>query len=136
MTHSDPIADLLTRIRNAGLRGHEKVEAPWFRFGEEIVRLLADEGWVLDYEVTGELPIGKKISLRLKYTSESGDRVPLIRVLRRVSRPGRRVYLKSKDIPVTLAGLGTGIISTSSGLLSDREARNRRLGGEYVAVVS
>lgn len=136
MTHSDPIADLLTRIRNAGTRGHERVDIPWFRFGEDIVRLLADEGWVLDFEITGEPPTGKTISVRLKYTSEGGDRVPLIRNLQRVSKPGRRVYLKSKDVPVTLAGLGTGIISTSGGLLPDREARNRQLGGEYVAVVS
>lgn len=136
MTHSDPVADLLTRLRNAGMRGHPSVEMPWFGFGEEIVRVLADEGWLLDYEVTGREAREKRIVVRLKYTTQGRKRVPLIQRIDRVSKPGRRVYSKGKDVKPVLTGLGTSLVSTSQGLLPDREARQRGLGGEVVAVVS
>ncbi|MBC8514966.1 30S ribosomal protein S8 [bacterium] len=134
MTHSDPIADLLTRIRNAGLRNHETVPLPWFGLGEEIVRLLKEEGWIRDYSISGEIPL-RTIDVSLKYTSEGTKRVPLMRKIQRVSKPSCRVYKKRNEIKPVHAGLGTQIISTSQGLLTDRDALLRGLGGEVLAEV-
>ena len=134
MTHSDPVADLLTRIRNAGLRLHGSVEIPWFGLGEEIVRLLSDEGWILGFEVVGE-GISRRLAVELKYSAEEGRRVPLIREIRRISKPSRRVYRKKSEILPLHAGLGTRIISTSQGVLPDRLAVSKGLGGEVLAEV-
>ena len=137
MTHSDPILDLLIRIKNAGNRSHSSTKIPHFKFGEDILKVLASEGWINGYQTIGEKQPGKFLVVSLKYTiSESGDRIPLIQNLKRISKPSRRVYLKRDEVKRVINGLGTGLISTSQGLLADREAKKKGLGGEYVAVIT
>ncbi len=130
---TDPIADMLTRIRNANLAQHSTVSMPSSKLKEQIARLLASEGYVDGYDVA-EAVRGTELTIRLKFRGKHNrDRV--IKGLRRVSRPGRRVYRGADDIPRSQGGLGTVIISTSQGLLADREARRRRLGGELLCEV-
>ena len=137
MPHSDPISDLLIRIKNAGNRSHSSTKIPHFNFGEDILKVLASEGWINGYETIGEKQPGKFLVVSLKYTiSDSGDRIPLIQNLKRISKPSRRVYLKRDEVKRVITGLGTGLISTSQGLLADREAKKKGLGGEYVAVIT
>ena len=128
---TDPVADMLTRLRNANLALHESVAMPSSHLREEIARILAAEGYVAGYGVRAA---GNKreLEVRLKYGS---DRSRVIHGLRRVSRPGRRVYAAADELPRTRGGLGVVIISTSQGLLPDREARRRKLGGEVVCEV-
>lgn len=131
MVMTDPIADLLTRIRNANLVHHDKVEIPASKIKRAIVQILKDEGFVKDFEVLAD---GKQGILRvsLKYGPER-DRV--ITGIKRISKPGLRVYAKREQLPKVLGGLGIAIISTSQGLMSDKQARKTNLGGEVLAFV-
>ena len=131
MVMTDPIADLLTRIRNANLVHHDKVEIPASKIKRAIVQILKDEGFVKDFDVLAD---GKQGILRvsLKYGPER-DRV--ITGIKRISKPGLRVYAKREQLPKVLGGLGIAIISTSQGLMSDIQARKSNLGGEVLAFV-
>jgi len=131
MTMTDPIADLLTRIRNALHAGHRRVDVPLSKMKLEIARKLVDAHFIANVKVVDD---GQHTFLRLhlKYTP---DGKPVIRELRRVSRPGRRSYVGKSEIPKLRGGLGMAILSTSNGVLSDREARAAGVGGELIAVV-
>jgi len=131
MSMSDPIADMLTRIRNANAVGHETVDCPHSRLKSEIARVLKEEGFILDY--TSQSQERKKI-LRL-YLKYGTDQEPVIKGLRRVSTPGCRRYVDSDTVPRVLGGLGLAIMSTSRGLLTDRQARTSRVGGEVMCHV-
>ena len=128
---TDPIADMLTRLRNAVAVGHETVAMPSSRQKEEIARLLAAEGFIDGFEVR---PEGAKATLvlRLRYGAK---RSPVITGVKRVSKPGHRVYRGADELPRVQGGLGVAVVSTSQGLLPDREARRRRLGGEILCEV-
>lgn len=128
---SDPIADMLTRIRNANLAGHRSVSMPASKMKIEIARLLAEEGFVAGYRVDDDGP-RRTLTVQLKPRSERGT--PLTG-LRRVSRPGLRVYARATEIPRVMGGLGVAIVSTSRGLMTGRAARRAGLGGEVVALV-
>lgn len=128
---TDPIADLLTRIRNAVAVGHERVTLPSSKTKEALARLLAAEGFIDRYEVK-PAQVGAELTLVLRY----GDkRTPAIQGIKRVSKPGHRVYRGAAELPRVQGGLGIAIVSTSQGLLADREARRRRLGGEILCEV-
>jgi small subunit ribosomal protein S8 len=116
MSMSDPVADMLTRIRNAHMAALEKVDIPHSKLKGEIARVLKREGYILDFAIEG----GKR-TLRV--------------FIKRVSRPGRRVFVSADDLPRVLSGLGTAILSTSSGLMTDKEARKQHVGGEVVCSV-
>lgn len=128
---TDPIADMLTRIRNALGAGHENVQIPSSGIKKEIARILSEEGYVQEYSVT-ERSSGQEIDVVLKYT---GKRKPVITGLERVSTPGRRVYCQKDEIPIVLNGLGVAIVSTSQGLLTDQRCREAGVGGEVVCKV-
>jgi small subunit ribosomal protein S8 len=128
---TDPIADMLTRIRNAVAVGHDDVTMPSSKLKEAVARILTEEGFIDRYDVTDAGP-GKALTLQLRYVDRHR---PVIQGLRRVSKPGHRVYRGATDIPRVQGGLGVAVVSTSQGLLPDREARRRRLGGEIVCEV-
>ena len=128
---TDPIADMLTRIRNALAAGHDNVQIPSSGIKKEIARILSEEGYVQEYTVT-ERGSGQEIDVVLKYT---GKRKPVITGLERISTPGRRVYCQKDDVPVVLNGLGVAIISTSHGVLTDHRCREAGVGGEVVCKV-
>lgn len=128
---TDPIADMLTRIRNAVAVGHERVTLPASKTKEALARVLASEGFIDRYEIK-QADRGSELMLVLRYGER---RAPVIHGLRRVSKPGHRVYRGSGDLPRVQGGLGVSIVSTSQGLMVDREARRRRLGGEVMAEV-
>lgn len=131
MNLSDPISDMLTRIRNANMAGHEKVNIPHSRMKSEIARILKEEGYVREY--TTENIEGKAtLVLFLKYIE---DQKPVIQGLRRVSRPSCRHYVGAEDIPRVLGGIGTAILSTSSGILCDADARKKHVGGEVLCYI-
>ncbi len=130
MSMTDPVADMLTRIRNACTAGHRRVDMPVSRLKTAMARLLADNHYIADFKVLDDGAHGV-LRLYLKYHNES----PVIRELKRVSTPGLRRYVKSREIPRVRNGLGMAIVSTSRGLMSDRDARTQNLGGELVAVV-
>ena len=130
MSITDPVADMLTRIRNAGRAGHRRVDIPVSKFKIEIARLLRDNHYIDDFKVLDDGLHGL-LRVYLKYHRD----VPVIRNIQRVSTPGVRRYVKARDVPRVLNGLGMAILSTSVGILSDREARRQRVGGEYVAMV-
>lgn len=127
---SDPIADMLLRIRNALKAGHPTVEMPGSRLKSEIARVLKDEGFIQDYSMESAVP--RTLSIELKYDD---DAEPAIRGLRRESRPGLRKFCGVQEIPYVLGGLGIAIISTSGGVLSGKEARKRKLGGELICTI-
>lgn len=129
--HTDPIADMLTRLRNANLALHTEVSMPSSKLKEEIAKILASEGFVDGYKVE-DAPVGKKLTVSLRY-SNNRDRV--IGGLRSVSTPGHRVYKGAKDLERVRGGIGVSIVSTSDGLLTDREARRRNVGGEVLCEV-
>ena len=131
MVMTDPIADLLTRIRNANMVRHEKLEVPASKIKREIAEILKREGFIRDVEY-GEDSKQGIIRLFLKY-GQNNERV--ITGLKRISKPGLRVYAKSNEVPRVLNGLGIAIISTSQGVLSDKEARAKQAGGEVLAYV-
>ena len=128
---TDPIADMLTRIRNAAQAMHDTVEMPASKQKIAIARLLEDEGYIVGSSVD-DAQVGRTMTLRLKYDR---DRRQVISGLRRVSRPGRRVYVDRDSIPRVLGGMGVAVISTSQGLLSGQEARRRGIGGEFLCEV-
>ncbi len=132
MNMTDPIADMLTRIRNAIGAGHETVNVPSSKMKLEIARILKEEGYIASYKVEGEKASDKTIVIELKY-GNNNQRV--ISGLKRISKPGLRVYAKSEAVPRVLNGLGTAIISTSHGLMTDRDARKQGFGGEVIAYI-
>ena len=130
---TDPIADLLTRIRNAIMAGHKVVEAPASNLKKEVARILFEKGYILSYKVIdGEGPQGL-LKIALKYNSKS--KKPAIKEIQRVSRPGLRQYTGFEDLPRVLNGLGIAIISTSKGLMTDKEAKKEKIGGEILCYV-
>lgn len=131
MTMTDPIADMLTRIRNANMVRHEKLEVPASNMKKEIAEILKREGFVRDVEYVEDNKQGI-IRIFLKY-GQNNERV--ITGLKRISKPGLRVYAKMDEIPRVLNGLGIALVSTSQGLLTDKEARAKQVGGEVVAYV-
>lgn len=133
MTMTDPIADMLTRVRNANLAKHDDVSMPSSKLKEALAQLLKDEGYISDFN-TEERPgrPGKILSIDMKYSPE---RERTISGIKRVSKPGLRVYRSSTEIPRVLGGLGVAVLSTSQGLMTDREARRRRIGGEVLCFV-
>ena len=130
MSMTDPVADMLTRIRNACAAGHKRVDVPASRFKSEMARLLRDNHYIADYK---ELADDGRAVLRL-YLRYHND-LPVIRELHRVSTPGLRRYVKCREIPRVKNGLGMAIVSTPKGLMTDRDARRANMGGELVAVV-
>ena len=131
MTMTDPIADMLTRIRNANTVKHETVDVPASNIKKELVRILLEEGFVRGYDVIEDEKQGI-IRIQLKY-GQSGERV--ISGLKRISKPGMRVYADKHEVPRVLNGLGISIISTSKGILTDKQARKENVGGEVICYV-
>jgi small subunit ribosomal protein S8 len=130
---TDPIADLLTRIRNAIMAGHKIVEAPASNLKKEVARILFEKGYILSYKVIdGDGPQGV-LKIALKYNSRS--KKPAIKEIQRVSRPGLRQYIGVDEMPRVLNGLGIAIISTSKGLMTDKEAKKEKIGGEVLCYV-
>lgn len=132
MNMTDPIADMLTRIRNGVSARHEEVSIPSSKMKVEVAKILKDEGYILNYKVTGETASEKTLVVGLKY-GPNDEKV--INGIKRISSPGLRVYAKSDKLPRVLNGLGIAIISTSQGLMTDRDARKNHAGGEVVAYV-
>ncbi len=132
MASNDTIADMLTRIRNANLARHQSTAIPSTKMTRSIAKVLKDEGFIGEYEESGE-GIKKELKIALKYKGK--NRQPIITALKRVSKPGLRVYSNRKDLPRVLGGIGIAIISTSSGIMTDREARRQGLGGEVLCYV-
>ncbi len=134
MTMTDPIADMLTRLRNANQAFHDTVAMPHSKLKVGVAEILKQEGYITSFEVTdpGEGEVGKTLTLTLKF---GPTRERSIAGLRRISKPGLRVYAKSTGLPKVLGGLGVAIISTSQGLLTDRQAKQKGVGGEVLAYV-
>ena len=132
MSMTDPVADFLTRIRNAIQAAHETVEVPSSRLKTELARILKEQGYIESYEVADHEGPGQVLRIKLKYTS---DRSSAISGLRRVSRPGRRTYVEARSIPKVLGGMGTTIVSTSRGVMTGHDARSAGVGGELLAEV-
>jgi small subunit ribosomal protein S8 len=133
MTMTDPIADMLTRIRNANVAMHETVKMPSSKLKESLAKLLEREGYISGFSVGDDQGRpGRVLEVRMKYTPE---RERTISGIRRVSKPGLRVYTKADTLPRVLGGLGVAVLSTSQGLMTDREARQRRVGGEVLCYV-
>ena len=131
MTMTDPVADLLTRLRNANSAHHDSVTLPSSKLKTHIAQILQQEGYIAGWE-TSDARVGKNLTLQLKY---GPNRERSIAGIKRVSKPGLRVYAKSNALPKVLGGLGIAIISTSQGLLTDREASLKSVGGEVLAYV-
>jgi small subunit ribosomal protein S8 len=134
MTMTDPIADMLTRLRNANQAYHDRVTMPYSKIKANIAEVLKGEGYIAAWSIENpdESVVGKRLVVELKYGQ---NRERSLAGIRRVSKPGLRVYAKSPELPRVLGGLGVAIISTSQGLLTDRQARKRRVGGEVLAYV-
>ena len=136
MSVSDPIADMLTRIRNSVMAGHTTTAMPSSKMKAAIAEILKEEGFIEEFEVVdGERPGHKVLRVRLKYMGERRQRRPVLTGLERVSRPGRRVYAGKRDIPWVFSGMGVAIMSTPKGVMTGRKARKLGLGGEVVAKV-
>ena len=131
MSMTDPIADMLTRVRNATSARHDKAEMPWSRMKEQVARVLLAEGYVRDVVVSGQ-GATKTLTVLLRYTD---DGAPAITGVKRISRPGMRIYSSAEDAPTVRKGLGISILSTPAGLMPDREARSRKVGGEILCEV-
>src|SRR3954451_14222574 len=129
-TVTDPIADLLARVRNSAAAGKSEMFVPYSKIKAEIIRVLKDEGYITDYELNNE-----GAHPRIKITNKMVDRTSAITGLKRVSRPGLRRYVGANEIPRVLGGMGVSILSTSRGILSGREAKKQKLGGELLAYV-
>ena len=132
MTMTDPIADMLTRIRNANVAMHEEVQMPSSKLKEALAEVLRREGYIHGYEVADIAGPGRVLTIDMKY---SPDRERVISGLRRVSKAGLRVYTKADRVPRVRGGLGMAVLSTSKGLMTDQEARRRRIGGEILCYV-
>lgn len=136
MNVTDPIADMLTRIRNVAVSNGTLVSMPSSKIKAEIARILTEEGYVESYDVVdGDQPYQKVLRIRLKYIGERRHRRPLITGLERVSRPGCRVYTKKTDIPWVLSGIGVAILSTPKGVMTGQRARKMGVGGEILCKV-
>jgi small subunit ribosomal protein S8 len=136
MSVNDPIADMLTRVRNSVLTGQSLVAMPCSKIKVEIARILKEEGYIEGYEVVdGEIPTKKTLRLRLKYVGERRHRRPVITGLERISRPGRRIYTQKTEIPWVLSGLGVAILSTPKGVMTGQRARQLGVGGEILCKV-
>jgi len=131
---TDPIADMLTRIRNASMRGHSQVAVPASKLKLAIAQVMKDEGFIEDVELTDDRP-QPFLRIVLKYIGGKRERKPLIAGLQRVSKPGCRVYVGRREIPRVLGGMGISVLSTSKGVVSDRHARRMGLGGEVVCYI-
>ncbi|MDJ1173482.1 30S ribosomal protein S8 [Roseofilum capinflatum] len=132
MAVNDTIADMLTRLRNANLARHQTTQVPSTKLTRSIAQVLKDEGFISDFETVGE---GVKTNLRIALKYKGKNRSPIISKLERVSRPGLRVYKNRKELPRVLGGIGIAIISTSHGIMTDREARRQGIGGEVLCYV-
>ncbi len=128
---NDPIADMLIRIKNAVMRRKEEVNIPYSKLKERIAQILKQEGFITDYKVEGE-GVKKEIIVLPKYDEEGN---PILTDVKRVSKPGRRIYVKKDEIPWVKNGMGIAIISTSKGVVTDREARRLKIGGEILCEV-
>jgi len=136
MSVNDPIADMLTRIRNAVMAGHQMVALPSSKLKVAIARILKDEGFITSFEVVDGKTTGQKfLRIRLKYIGERRERKPVITGLERISRPGRRVYTNKREIPWVLSGMGIAIISTPKGVMTGQRARQLGVGGEILCKV-
>jgi small subunit ribosomal protein S8 len=131
MTMTDPVADFLTRLRNANSAFHEEINLPYSKLKANIAEILKAEGYIAAIKIT-DAEVGKNLNVELKY---GPNRERSISGIKRVSKPGLRVYAKSTEIPRVLGGLGIAILSTSSGLLTDRQATKKGVGGEVIAYV-
>ena len=136
MSINDPIADMLTRIRNAVMAGHAQVGMPNSKIKVEIARILKDEGFLENYEVVnGESEVQKTLRLKIKYVGDRRQRRAVLSGLERVSSPGRRVYTKKTEIPWVLSGIGVAILSTPKGVMTGTRARQLGVGGEIICKV-
>jgi small subunit ribosomal protein S8 len=136
MSMSDPIADMLTRIRNSVMSGQSMTAMPSSKVKLEIAKILKEEGYLESVEVAdGERPSQKVLRLKIKYVGERRERKPVLTDLERVSRPGRRVYTKKQEIPWVLSGIGVAILSTPKGIMTGQRARQLGVGGEILCKV-
>jgi small subunit ribosomal protein S8 len=131
---SDPIADMLTRVRNALMRQHPSVSIPHSKAKEAIAKVMKDEGYIEDYKVLPEKPQAV-LQITLKYTGDRRNYRSIITGLERVSKPGRRIYVGKSDIPWVLSGMGTAILTTSRGVMTGQQARRLGVGGEVICKV-
>ena len=132
MQISDVIADMLTRIRNANSAKHETVDIPASNMKKAIAQILVDEGYVKNYQVIED---GKQGTIRVALKYQGASKTPVIMGIRRVSKPGLRIYSSSEDMPKVMKGIGTAIVSTSKGVMTDKKARKENVGGEVLAFV-
>jgi small subunit ribosomal protein S8 len=136
MSISDPIADMLTRIRNAVMAGHQTVSIPRSKLKASIAKILAQEGFIESYEeVKTEFAYSQNIRIKLKYVGKRRSRKPVISGIERVSRPGRRVYTGRKEIPWVRSGIGVAIVSTPKGVMTGNRARQLKVGGEVLCKI-
>ena len=136
MTIIDPIADMLTRIRNAVTAGHTSVAMPSSKLKIEIAKIMKDEGYLESFDVAeAEQSVQKVLRLKIKYVGERRERRPVISGIERVSKPGRRIYTKKQDIPWVLSGIGVAILSTPKGVMTGARARQLGVGGEILCKV-
>ena len=131
MAFVDPVGDMITRIRNAQMRSLNKVKIPSSKLRAKILDVLKKEGYISDYKMTSEDSNKNTLSIDLKYSNGS----PVIREIKRISKPGRRIYARADSIPKIQNGLGVAIISTSKGIMTDNDARNQNIGGELICKV-
>jgi len=131
-TTNDPIADMLTRIRNANTAKHDTVDVPASKMKIAIADILVDEGYIAKYDLIDE-EVGKTIRITLKYGKDKNEKI--ITGLKRISKPGLRIYANAEELPRVLGGLGIAIISTNKGVLTDKDARKQKVGGEVLAYI-
>ena len=131
MTFADPIGDMITRIRNAQMRRLNKVRVPRSKFREKILDILKQEGYIADYKVLSDSNTKTSLSVDLKYSNG----LPVIKEIKRVSKPGRRIYVRATSIPKIKNGLGVAIVSTSIGIMTDNDARSKNVGGEIICKI-
>ena len=131
MTFADPIGDMITRIRNAQMRMSNKVRVPRSKFREKILDILKQEGYIADYKVLSDSNTKTSLSVDLKYNNG----LPVIKEIKRVSKPGRRIYVRATSIPKIKNGLGVAIVSTSIGIMTDNDARSKNVGGEIICKI-
>ena len=131
MTFVDPIGDMITRIRNAQMRMLNKVRVPHSKFREKILDILKQEGYIADYKVLSDSNTKTSLSVDLKYNNG----LPVIKEIKRVSKPGRRIYVRATSIPKIKNGLGVAIVSTSIGIMTDNDARSKNVGGEIICKI-
>ena len=135
--YSDPIADMLTRIRNALMVQHSTLMVPYSKLKEEMARVLKDEGYIVDYQVVVDENKSyiKHIEVKLKYFGSRRDRRPVITGVQRISKPGRRIYVGKTEIPWVLSGMGIAILTTNRGVMTGQQARRQGIGGEVLCYV-